>query len=323
MCKVSIIMPVYNKEKYIKKAIQSVLAQTMQDWELLIIDDGSTDTSFEICSSFKDERIKAVHVENGGVSSARNIGLDMAKGEYVTFVDGDDTISSLYLESLVISGSQLVISGLSRKNDNGDIINEVFPFYEGKYSVNKLYKEFYRQELANGIYGFVAGKMVKRSIIENNQIRFDERICLAEDYDFFLKVYQCIDEIIFIKKSYYFYLDVNGCDFNVKPEDIPSQLKIQMRTRIFLKKHDGFSEEDEKIMSKRVGGLIYTYLIVNNFVQYNSFKEYIEKIREVDVELRYDTDSWYGKIVLNLFRQERDYILYLIICIRKLIRNIG
>ena len=102
MCKISIIMPVYNKEKYIKKAIESILNQTFKDWEMLIIDDGSTDDSLAVCRIFEDPRIHVISTENSGVSHARNIGVDKAQGEYLTFVDGDYYLAADYLENLYI-----------------------------------------------------------------------------------------------------------------------------------------------------------------------------------------------------------------------------
>ena len=92
--KISVIVPVYNTEKYLRRCIDSVLAQTYQDFELLLIDDGSKDSSGAICDEYaaKDARVRVFHKENGGVSSARNLGLDNARGEWVTFVDSDDYI---------------------------------------------------------------------------------------------------------------------------------------------------------------------------------------------------------------------------------------
>ena len=92
----SIIVPVYNVEKYLARCIDSILAQTFTDFELILVDDGSTDNSGEICDEYagKDPRIIVIHKENGGVSSARNHGLDIARGEYITFVDSDDQIGT-------------------------------------------------------------------------------------------------------------------------------------------------------------------------------------------------------------------------------------
>ena len=98
---VSIIVPVYNAEKTLNKCVDSILNQTFQDWELLLIDDGSTDRSGELCDEYanKDSRVRVFHKINEGVSSARNVGLDNAKGQWITFVDADDWIDkNMYQE---------------------------------------------------------------------------------------------------------------------------------------------------------------------------------------------------------------------------------
>lgn len=99
---ISVIVPVYNAEEFLPLCINSILSQTFTDFELLLIDDGSTDKSGEICDEYaqKDSRIKVVHKENSGVSSSRNIGIDYSKGRYITFVDSDDFVSPLILETL-------------------------------------------------------------------------------------------------------------------------------------------------------------------------------------------------------------------------------
>ena len=96
MIKISIIMPVYNKEKYLKNTIDSILKQEYKNFELIIVDDGSTDKSKYICDEYasKDSRIKVYHIKNEGVSNARNIGLKYATGDYIQFIDADDTINT-------------------------------------------------------------------------------------------------------------------------------------------------------------------------------------------------------------------------------------
>ena len=100
---ISVIVPVYNAEKYLHRCINSILAQTFVDIELLLIDDGSTDSSSVICDKYakKDQRVRVFHKENGGVSSARNLGLDNAQGEWIAFVDGDDWVKETYLSNLL------------------------------------------------------------------------------------------------------------------------------------------------------------------------------------------------------------------------------
>lgn len=111
---VSCIIPVYNTEKYLPRCIESVLAQTFVDWEMLLIDDGSTDASGSICDEYaaKDERIRVFHKENGGISSARNLGLNYAQGEWIFFVDSDDSLPKTSLESLLSRSSDAnIIAG--------------------------------------------------------------------------------------------------------------------------------------------------------------------------------------------------------------------
>ena len=109
--KISVIAPVYNVEKYLPRCIDSILAQTFTDFELLLIDDGSKDHSREICDEYakKDSRIRVFHKENGGVSSARNLGLDNVKGEWITFVDSDDYLKMEFLSNLTKYDNKLTV----------------------------------------------------------------------------------------------------------------------------------------------------------------------------------------------------------------------
>ena len=97
---ITVIIPAYNAAKTIVCCVESLLSQTYRDWELIIIDDGSTDNTLGVCQSLHDRRIQAYHKKNGGVSSARNYGLTYAKGEYIAFVDADDYLEPMYLEHL-------------------------------------------------------------------------------------------------------------------------------------------------------------------------------------------------------------------------------
>ena len=109
---ISVIVPVYNVEQYLPHCIDSILTQTFTDFEVLLIDDGSTDNSGRICDEYakKDNRIRVFHKENGGVSSARNVGLDNAEGEFLGFVDGDDILSPVYLMILLKALEDFLLS---------------------------------------------------------------------------------------------------------------------------------------------------------------------------------------------------------------------
>lgn len=123
--KISVIVPVYNAEKYLHRCIDSILNQTFPDFELLLIDDGSKDQSGEICDEYakKDSRVKVFHKENGGVSSARNVGIDNAVGEYICFCDSDDWVEKTWL-----------LSFFERMCDN-DMLITSFNIYENEKKV--------------------------------------------------------------------------------------------------------------------------------------------------------------------------------------------
>ena len=128
---ISIIIPVYNSEVTLRRCLDSVISQSISDWELILIDDGSTDKSGEICEEYasKDKRIKVFYKKNGGVSSARNVGLDNAKGEWIAFVDADDFVKEFYLAHLLGHSQKqvdLVISYAEIHNGN-DIQRESYP----------------------------------------------------------------------------------------------------------------------------------------------------------------------------------------------------
>lgn len=124
---ISVIIPVYNVEKYLKKCVESVSSQTYKNLEIILVDDGSIDESGKMCDEFalKDYRIKVVHKDNGGLSSARNAGLDIASGQYISFVDSDDYISESYLDFLynriIEDHSEIVISGYTTCYEKNDI----------------------------------------------------------------------------------------------------------------------------------------------------------------------------------------------------------
>ena len=126
MPKVTVIVPVYNVEQYLRRCIDSILAQTFGDLELILVDDGSADSSGVICDAYaeKDSRVKVIHQKNSGVSAARNTGLDAAEGEYIAFVDSDDHVDPDYLAALLQTKADLVICGAILQKDNGEIIKE-------------------------------------------------------------------------------------------------------------------------------------------------------------------------------------------------------
>lgn len=201
MFKVSIIVPVYNARQYISSCIKSILAQTYSSFELILVDDGSQDESLSICNAFakKDSRIKIYTKSNGGVSSTRNYGLDRATGEWVMFVDSDDTINTKTLQSLIekVECNDMIVC-CGAKYDNG---KDYFVFQNlAKDDVNS-------DELGHVLlYGPPWGKLYNRKVIQQNNLRFDESISKSEDTLFFWQYMNCISNVAttsYIGYNYY------------------------------------------------------------------------------------------------------------------------
>lgn len=201
--KISIIVPVYKVEQYLPKCIDSILSQTYQNWELLLIDDGSPDNSGRICDEYaaKDERIRVFHKKNGGVSSARNLGLDYAEGGYVMFVDSDDWLSNDCLEVCVYEVEKNKLDALQfgftsiTENNEKRLVKNPSSILDGEQYI-KL----------NNFNVCVWGGVYKREIIEEYKLRFPEELKLAEDQIFVLSFFKHAQRIKYIDKAMYYYL---------------------------------------------------------------------------------------------------------------------
>lgn len=185
---ISIIVPVYNAQKYIKRCVESIVNQTYKDWELFLIDDGSKDESGTICDQLakSDSRIQVFHTENQGASAARNRGLDEATGEYVTFVDADDWIETNHLQVLidqVLPDVDLCINSFIT-----DLYYGTRPYcYKQIQTHDNLESLEMFFSVLNQHSQFLWNKLFKRKIIEENSIIFNTNISLGEDNIFILE----------------------------------------------------------------------------------------------------------------------------------------
>jgi len=195
--KISVIVPVYNVEKYLCRCIDSILSQTFRDFELLLIDDGSTDGSGRICDTYaeKDHRVRCFHKKNGGVSSARNMGLTNVNGGGICFVDADDYLFPNALENYVISNADLVLQGYST-TDEGDKVMDSRTCTTHDTIHNAL-RDIFNYGM---FFGPLWNKMLRTDIIRNNHLRFDETCCWRED-ELFMYQYCCHIESLEILPS--------------------------------------------------------------------------------------------------------------------------
>lgn len=180
MPEISVVVPVYNVEKYLYRCIESILAQTFTDFELILVDDGSPDNCPQICDEWarKDSRIKVIHKNNGGVSVARNVGLDVAQGEYIAFCDSDDYIKSDFLMSLyenaVNTTADVVVSNYSAVTEDGEFV-KVSNHKIGTLHITSIQERwnFLLNYTLSQNHGWeVWTRLFKSSIIEKHNIRF-------------------------------------------------------------------------------------------------------------------------------------------------------
>ena len=203
MPKVSVIVPVYKVEKYVSRCIESILNQTYTDWELILVDDGSPDSSGVICDKYacKDSRIKVIHKENGGVSSARNVGLDNATGEWVTFVDADDWIARETIHSCSLLFEKSEIIRFSMNHYVGSSQLKASPF-----SMNYVSKQDYLSQIVarKTILG-VCGGIYRLSLFDKQVNYFDGKLVNGEDWVVLTSLVEKANYISFIERPLYVY----------------------------------------------------------------------------------------------------------------------
>ena len=330
---VSIIMPVYNKKKYLNKSIKSILNQTYKNFELIIVNDGSTDGSSQICYKFsqEDTRIKIIDIKNTGVSNARNIGLKNAIGEYVQFIDADDYIASNMLENLVglarIHSPDIIINGIKKINEKDECVGNIVPIFNGIANINDVMKNFAQVQKDTGIYGYVHNKFIKKSIIDNNNLLFDTRIWLAEDLDFCIDLYSNISNIYFCKEIYYYYLQEaeNSSTTSNKKHDYLQQAEIILKEKYMLNSKNALNVNNLKVVNYVITGFIISY--IHQHFNYN-YKKFIK-----DLDVIIDNDKFMDSIdcncsnkftnrVMKLLLSNKKTSIYILFFTRTLLRDI-
>ena len=213
MPRITVIIPIYNAESILRRCLDSILAQTFTDFECLLIDDGSKDRSGEICDEYarKDSRIKVFHKENGGVSSARNVGLDNARGEWVTFVDSDDWTGERLLSNLISHTNnnpnvELVISFSEYIFNNGRREENYKARMVDKANFQIIFSE-YDMSWHTGPWA----KLYSKQVIDSKNLRFSENMNIGEDAVFFYSYLSQIDGLYVSSDTDYKYnVDTEG-----------------------------------------------------------------------------------------------------------------
>lgn len=243
---VSVIVPVYNVEKYIKQCLDSLIAQTIEDIEIILIDDGSTDLSSEICDYYASmyKNVKVIHNKNVGLGLSRNVGLSMAKGEYVGFVDSDDYINPKMYERLMNlaknTNADIAYCSIAKftgldAGENSISIDETWRVWKEneikKYLLNRIGSEPYCKN--DNYYGAsVCAAIFKKSLIEENHIRFlSERQYISEDVLFNIDLISICKTIVHCNdKLYYYRYNPNSLTTKYKADRFKKGIEVYQET---------------------------------------------------------------------------------------------
>ena len=315
----SVIIPVYNAEKTLHFCLDSVKNQTYGDYEVILVDDGSSDRSLQICNDYmkNDYRFKVIHKENGGVSSARNQGLDMASGKYVMFIDCDDYIKtdffSIYVHCMEAYKADVVIGGLICKTDKAVLEKKVSPLGEMNTDI------WEHICLLPEMFGYVAGKIHRLDLINKNHIRFNENMYSQEDLDFNMSVYEKCSKVVTIDYAGYEYEYVQGKRKPPVWDFIANTLKMH---RIGSEKTE-LSIAAKKAMKARIVNQIFSFLYnCKNKEEYQFAVNKLSEVESLNNYLQSQKINGESRYVIACFLKGRYERLYRYFMIRKNIKKL-
>lgn len=293
MPKISVIIPIYNSEKVLKACLNSVIHQSFIDFEVLLINDGSIDDSGNICDDYakRDNRIKVFHKENGGVSSARNIGIGNARGEWVTFIDSDDIVEEDFLKNFVITRyTEFSLQGMKTYGKN-----KAFNF---KFVTSEIdIKQFFKTYTLHPFFSGPTSKLFKLDIINN--LKFDESISFGEDSIFVLSYLKHIKNISLVDKQGYIYNNLENSLSNKKRSYIEMQnLYLTIRNEM-----EFFGEVDIPKHLRIITELYFVSIYSDNSLKRTEKLTLLKEIKYRDLFEIYKNlsgNSWIIKILIKL-----------------------
>ena len=266
--KVSVIIPVYNREAYIRESVDSVLAQTFTEFEVIVVDDGSTDAAAEIIQSYTDPRIRLIRQSHQGVSAARNTGLDAARGEYITFLDSDDLYYPDFLQSLfqIIQSTKtdMAFSNFTESYDAEDV--KKASIKKLRYVIkDKLYgaRVFTSESQVDGLPINIDCVMISRKLIEQYHIRFLTGVKMFEDGNFLFKTFMAAKRIVgtYICLAHY-WRHADSASFAL--QGVKEATPVNLR-------------DDEQAFAERYG---LNYEFIKRLRRYEAFKKFKALIRQ-------------------------------------------
>lgn len=286
MPKISVILPVYNVEQYIAKSIHSVLNQSYIDFELIVVIDGSKDNSEVIAREFEktDLRVKVYTKPNGGLSDARNYGLNMATGEFIYFLDSDDWIEPNLLEDnikmLEDKNLDFIVFGFYQDNvdSNEQLIENIPHIPENNEWINS--EPIYFTPYMLNILGYAWNKIYRKGYLDKHQIKFTIGVSLVEDILFNAKVYQYADRIVFNRQAYVHYIQRPVTTLTKQfHEQSFEWVKLKHKALQDFLDAWSFDNTQEILASNLIGGLRYCVL---NLFRYKNQFNFNQKIKYIE-----------------------------------------
>ena len=285
---ISIIVPVYNVAPFLNQCIQSIVSQSYSDFECILVDDGSTDGSGNICDQWKikDRRIKVIHQTNQGVSSARNKGLSVARGEYIAFIDSDDWVEHDYLEILMLKMNHrdcdLSVGGMTANYKDGSI--KISSYKDCRIEISPIGSaDFIEIESLYLLFGPVI-KIYKKKIIDQFDIHFDSNLSYGEDLLFNYEYLQHIKTIYTTRMDHYHYRILWSDNLSCKPRKDFFEINYQQWIILmnFHIKKNIYTEKARLLLYNRLWGIIYDALfLLPKFETEKSIKFYWTYIRKI------------------------------------------
>lgn len=313
--KISVVVPLYNKEKSIEETLQSVLAQTYTDYELIVVDDGSTDNSLKVVHSFVNSFthssvIKIIHKENGGVSSARNRGIKEAKGEYIALLDGDDLWEPTFLEEQVKLIHEFPQAAMWGVNTAFIKNGKCWKWEQGMGEGFRGYVENYFGTSHNDL--FCSSSVVIRKKIFENVGYFDERISSSEDLDMWYRVILKYPVVFYDKVLVYYNQDAE----NRVAYDTDVRFPLTKDIKYYFDKFSGEFEHNS-VFSRFMNNYVAANLLKDGYYfgteqERKDSDAIVSKLRYQDIHPKYrwifKTPRWFG------------YMVYKIVCLKKKIK---
>ena len=337
--KVSVIMPVYNAEKYLAKAIESMLKQTLQEIELILVDDGSKDSSGKICDKYaaKDERITVIHKENEGACIARNTGIKKARGKYIQLVDADDYIENNMLEEQYEvaekTKAEVVMCGMKFDihQKNGQVITSESAYRDMVLNNKDEIKPIFMDLFDNLLFNYTHNKLYNAEFLKKNNLKFTEWLPIDQDTNFNIDVFRKLNKLTITTKAYYHY--VKTFEESIVTRYHVNKFKVRTyrydRLKQLLIDWDIYNDANKKKLD-----LMYVHYVIECFELYChekcnlSFKDKKKEIKNIlgTVQVKEAvngieaTSSTYTNLVYKAMKKDRVNNIYALARLKKCLK---